>query len=92
MEDVKIIMGDEFDQLQLCLNNTFCVKCTDHNTTIEHYKIYLNNLDDLVFVGQCIKCKGPVARVVETGESPNTAEIARHIRMIKKEYRTSKKN
>lgn len=91
IEDVKIIMSDEFDKLHLCLETTFCGECTDHSTTIENYKIYLDKLDDLIFVGQCIKCKGPVTRVVETGETKETAEVARHIKMIKKEYGTSKK-
>jgi len=91
IEDVRIIMGDEFDDLHLCLETTFCGECPDHNTTIENYKIYLDKLDDLVFVGQCVKCKGAVVRVVETGETKDTAEIARHIKMIKKEYKTTKK-
>ena len=91
IEDVEIIMGDEFIKLHLCLETTFCGECTPHNTTIENYKIYLDKLDDLVFVGQCIKCKGTVVRVVETGETKDKAEIARHIKMIKKEYRTTKK-
>jgi len=91
IEDVKIIMGDEFDELHLCLETTFCGECPDHNTTIENFKIYLDKLNDLVFVGQCFKCKGPVTRVVETGETKDTADVARHIKMIKKEYGTTKK-
>ncbi|UXE68922.1 MAG: hypothetical protein KA713_10220 [Chryseotalea sp. WA131a] len=91
IEDVEIIMGDEFSKLHLCLETTFCGECRPHNTTIENYKIYLDKLDDLVFVGKCIKCKGTVVRVVETGETKDKAEIARHIKMIKKEYGTTKK-
>ena len=91
IEDVEIIMGDEFAKLHLCLETTFCGECRPHNTTIENYKIYLDKLDDLVFVGKCIKCKGTVVRVVETGETKDKAEIARHIKMIKKEYGTTKK-
>jgi hypothetical protein len=90
IEDVKIILGDKFDELDLFLGTTFCGDCPVHNTTIENYKIYLDKLDDLVFVGQCVKCKGQVIRVVETGETKGTAEVARHIKTIQKEYGTKK--
>jgi hypothetical protein len=41
-------------------------------------------------VGQCTKCKNRVARYIETGETISKAEIARHIRTIKKEFKTTK--
>ena len=90
IEDVKIILGDEFKELHVFLETTYCGECAETTTTIENFKIYLDKLDDLIFVGQCIKCKGQVSRVVETGETKNTAEVARHIRTIKKEYGTGK--
>lgn len=92
IEDVEIIMGDDFIHLDRLLNNVYCSHCKNsYNGTIENYKIYLNKLDDIIFVGQCTECKERVARYIETGETISKAEIARHVRTIKKEFKTIKK-
>ena len=88
IDDVKIILGTEFDKLHLFLETTFCGECAESNTTIENYRIYVDRLDDLIFVGQCYRCKGQAVRVVEVGETEETAEVVRHIKMIKKKYKT----
>jgi len=88
IEDVEIIMGKDFDKLDILLDNVFCGHCTEHTTTIENYKIFLNDIDDLIFQGQCKRCHNQVARYIETGENKSEAEIARHIRTIKKEFKT----
>jgi hypothetical protein len=92
IEDVEIIMGEHFIHLDRLLNSgIYCVHCKNGYTgAIENYKIYLNKLDDIIFVGQCAKCKNQVARYIETGETKSKAEIARHIRTIKKEFKTIK--
>ena len=89
IEDVEIIMGDDFRHLDRVLNSIYCSHCKNgYSGTIENYKIYLNKLDDIIFVGDCTKCKNYVARYLETGETTSKAEVARHIRTIKKQFRT----
>lgn len=91
MEDVEIIMGNDITHLDKILNNgIYCRECENSYTgAIENYKIYLNKLDDIIFRGQCTKCKNRVGRYIETGETKLKAEIARHIRAIKKEFKTT---
>lgn len=83
LEDVEIILDKEFPSLNVFLDSTFCQSCSGQ-TSIENYTIYLDDVNDLIFDGYCTKCKGPVARYVETGESRVAAGAARHIRTIKK--------
>lgn len=91
IEDVEIIMGDDFKHLDRLLDSVYCSFCKNgYKETIENYTIYLNRLDDIIFVGQCVKCKNRVARYVETGEAISKAEIARHIRTVKKEFKSIK--
>jgi hypothetical protein len=92
LEDVEIIMGEHIIHLDRLLNSgIYCSNCQNGYTgAIENYKIYLNTLDDIIFVGECTKCKNRVARYIETGETKSNAEIARHIRTIKKEFKTIK--
>ncbi len=92
IEDVEIIMGEDIIHLDRILNSVYCSYCKNsYSGTIENYTIYLNKLDDIIFEGQCKKCKNRVARYVETGETISKAEIARHIRTVKKEFKTIKK-
>ena len=89
IEDVEIIMGEDFRHLNRVLNSIYCSHCKNsYSGTIENYKIYLNKLDDIIFVGDCTKCKNSVARYLETGETTSKSEVARHIRKIKKEFKT----
>ncbi|MCC6834342.1 MAG: hypothetical protein IT213_05085 [Cytophagales bacterium] len=92
MEDVEIIMGNDIIHLGRLLNNSiYCPHCRNGYTgAIDNYRIYLNKLDDIIFEGQCTKCKNRVARYIETGETKSKAEIARHIRTVKKEFKTTK--
>jgi hypothetical protein len=90
MDDVEIIMGDDYTHLDMILNNVFCMNCPDNNTTIDKFQIYLTKLDDIVFRGQCVKCGHPVGRYLETGENKLMADVARHIRTIKKEFKIRK--
>jgi hypothetical protein len=91
MEDVEIIMGDDFKHLEQILRTVYCLHCNKgYTSAMENYKIYLNKLDDIIFQGQCATCKNDVARYLETGETTAKAEIARHIRTIKKEFKTIK--
>ena len=91
IDDVKLILGNEFAELHEYLETSFCGECPDHNTTLENYKIYLDKLNFLVFRGQCFRCKNPVTRCIETDEPADVAEMARHIRTIKKKFKIGTK-
>lgn len=86
MEDVGLIMGEDFDELDILLNSTFCSACKQHVTTIVDYNIYMNKIDDIIFKGKCKACGSPVVKYIETGESKSMGEIARHIRMLKNDF------
>lgn len=47
------------------LNNVWCVKC-HQGTTIAHFTGRMED-GDLILEGQCMRCDGPVARVIEGG-------------------------
>lgn len=87
MEDVEIILGKEFHKLSTFLSTVFCPHCSGM-TTIENYTIFLDDNHDVIFDGQCITCRQPVSRYIETGVLPPTEPIAKHIRMIKTEFGT----
>jgi GH35 family endo-1,4-beta-xylanase len=53
--------------------------------------VYLNNLEDLIFKGKCMIWGSPVARYIETGENPESAAMAKHIREVLKKYKRIKK-
>lgn len=92
IEDVEIIMGEHLIHLDKILKSgIYCTHCRNgYKGAIENYKIYLNKLDDIIFEGQCTKCKNQVARYLETGETKSKANIAKHIRLIKKEFKVIK--
>ena len=80
LEDIELIMGDSFTFFPQLLDNCFCTKCEDHQTTIINYRAYLNNLQDIYLQGECAKCGQAVGRYIETGESKESVEAANHIR------------
>lgn len=90
-EDVELIMGENVKFLDDCLTTIFCRQCSPKPTQITNYKVYLNNLEDLIFKGECVVCGSPVARYIETGENPESAGMAKHIREVVKKYKWIKK-
>jgi RNase P subunit RPR2 len=86
IDDIKIIMQDDFIHFQKILDNVFCRNCDFQTTTIVNYKAYLNKLNDIILKGECKKCGGKVARYIESGESEEKFAAADHIRNIKKNY------
>ena len=83
LEDVELIMGKNYPSLRSILTSVFCARCSDQ-TSIENYKIYLDDTNDIIFDGHCSKCESQVSRYVETGESTLSSEVAMHIRSIKR--------
>ena len=72
-EDLKFIYGEDYTIFkQKILPNCFCNCCAEDKnlTTIVNFKIFLNDLNDVVLKGFCHKCGKPVGRYIETGEVP----------------------
>ena len=69
-EDLRNIYGNNFHSLEeKIIPNCWCGKCNpSHPSTIVNYKIYLNDLNDIILEGACAKCKSPINRYLETGE------------------------
>lgn len=69
---LKGIFGDEWVRSEeKILNNVYCSHCkSNYNSTIVNYKIFINDLNDVIFEGFCKKCGHGVARYAETGENP----------------------
>lgn len=84
LEDIKMIMQEDFVFFEKIVNNCYCMHCSDdYSVTIENYKAYLNHLNDIILQGTCKNCGAPIGRYLETGEKRKSAEIAEHIRLIK---------
>ncbi|MFC1478748.1 hypothetical protein ACFL57_04745 [Candidatus Margulisiibacteriota bacterium] len=85
-DDLKTIFGSEWDLfLEKIIPNVFCNRCNqpNNNTTIIDYTAELNDLNDVILKGKCVKCHSPVARYVETGEMP---QCKRAIAKVRKKY------
>jgi len=80
LDDIKMIMQNDFVHFSKILENCFCAKCPKSVTTIINYKAYLNDLDDIILRGNCITCGHEVARYIETGEQLDSAKRAKQIR------------
>jgi hypothetical protein len=83
LEDVRVIMADDYIYFDEFIQNCFCFSCKGEETTITNYKIYLNKLNDLSLVGSCIKCAGPVGRYIETGENIKNDATLKHIKKLR---------
>jgi hypothetical protein len=80
----RIVMGDSWDFLDRILHNIFCT-CGAENKELIDYKVYLNNINDIILRGKCSGCNTIASRYIETGEKKEKAEAADRIRkMIKK--------
>lgn len=69
-EDLRNIYGDGFQSFkEKIIPNCWCGKCNpSFPSTIINYKIFLNDLNDIILEGSCAKCKSSVNRYLETGE------------------------
>jgi len=62
--------------------NCRCAKCnTSYTSTIIDYKIFLNDLDDIILEGFCEKCGSRINRYLETDE---VIKYQERIRKVKK--------
>lgn len=63
-EDLKLIHGDDYKLFrEKIIPNCNCTKCNSHfRSTIVNYKIFLNDLKDIILKGFCAKCGNTVNR------------------------------
>jgi len=68
---LKDIIGDDWVEFKRRIfNNVYCSDCdSNYNSTIVNYRIFINDLNDIILEGFCKKCTHRVARYVETGEN-----------------------
>ena len=71
-EQLIEIIGDEWLKFQKILNNCYCASCENgYSTTIVDYKIFVNDINDIILMGKCKDCGKPVNRYTESGEDPD---------------------
>ena len=81
-KDLKNIYGDSFQSFEeKIVPNCRCVQCkASYTSTIINYKIFLNDLNDIILEGSCAKCKGPINRYLETGEVDKYQKVIYKVR------------
>ncbi|MHA2032645.1 MAG: hypothetical protein ACW99Q_25015 [Candidatus Kariarchaeaceae archaeon] len=82
--EFQLVMGEAWDDREILINNFFC-DCKSPNRQLIGYKIYLNDINDIILRGKCSGCKTIVARYIETGENSKSVEAANRIRKMKKD-------
>lgn len=80
--EFRLVMGDSWDDQHIYLNSIFC-SCGAPEKTLIDFKVYLNDLNDLVLRGLCSGCNTIASRYIETGENPETSTVADRIRKAK---------
>ena len=70
-DDVHYIVGKDYQTIKHILKtNVYCPHSDSHRVSGMNVKdIILNDINDIVFHGTCIKCGNKVARYIETGEN-----------------------
>lgn len=69
-EDLQYILGEDLDDFEKIITpRCYCGHCeTNYLSIIINYKIFLNDLNDVILQGFCKKCGSPMGRYIETGE------------------------
>lgn len=87
-EDLICIHGNDYQLFEeKIIPNCYCAKCNSHyQSTIVNYKIFLNDLNDVILRGFCGKCSNPINRYLETSEVEKYQE---RIEKVRKKYQTN---
>ncbi len=68
-EQLREILGEEWENYQKIFNNCCCSKCDNgYSSTIVDYRIFINDLNDIILRGKCAKCGNLMNRYAETRE------------------------
>ena len=82
-KDLIKIYGEGWEEFEAkIIPNCFCGHCWNgkHTVSIVNYKVFLNDLDDIILRGICAECGVPVGRYVETGEIEKYAPRIKQLR------------
>ena len=68
-EDLQKIYGKDWNFfLEKIVHNCYCNVCKGpYNATIVDYKVFLNDINDVILKGKCKTCGNRVNRYLETG-------------------------
>jgi len=69
-KELQFIVGEEYETIRnLAIDNSFCHTCfKEKGYQMKIERLYLLSNNDVVFKGNCTRCSGRMARVVEIGE------------------------
>lgn len=87
LQDLKTILGEDFHLLETeTLSNCWCYKCNANNgkSKIVNFRIFLNNLNDIVLRGFCRRCGSRVDRYIDTGRVRKYTKIIKKLRKDEK--------
>ncbi|MBI5452221.1 hypothetical protein HY945_02075 [Candidatus Gottesmanbacteria bacterium] len=81
-KDLEFIYGEDFILFeQKIIPYCYCANCkTSYQSTIINYKIFLNDLNDIILEGFCKSCNHPIARYLETGEVEKYQKIIEKVK------------
>lgn len=86
----NIFKADFPDFEKNILENVYCANCSSsYGSVITDFRIFLNDLNDVILEGFCKNCDHPVARYVETGEVEKYLEPIKKIKKILEELTLS---
>lgn len=83
LQDLKTILGEDFHIFETeTVSNCWCYKCNANNekSKIVNFRVFLNDLDDIVLRGFCRQCGSRVDRYVETSEIRKYTKIIGRLR------------
>lgn len=80
--EFRLVMGESWKNLNLIIENIFC-DCKTPGKKLIDYKVYLNDLNDLILRGKCSGCETIAARYLETGENRENYNAAERIKKMK---------
>ena len=80
--EFQLVMGDSQNDREIFINNFF-YDCKSSNRQLVDYKVYLNDINDIILKGACSGCYTIAARYIETGENTKSVDAADRIRKMK---------
>ncbi len=77
--EFQLVMGEAWENRNIFIDNIFC-DCESPNKQLVDFKVYLNDINDIILKGKCSGCRTIAARYIETGENKNSTAAAERIR------------
>lgn len=80
--EFRLVMGESWQHRDLFIENFAC-DCNSPDKKLIDFKVYVNDLNDLVLRGKCSGCNTIAARYIETGENKESCKAAERIKKMK---------